>query len=228
MGFRDLLERQADVGSDVSLSSRLRDRRFARFAAMIEARPKPVTILDVGGTVKYWHSRGYADRDDVQVTAANYHPGTKRYRNIRSVQADAADLSMFEDRSFDLVFSNSTIEHLAEKRNQRAMADEVRRLASAYYVQTPNYWFPIEPHFLAPGWQYLPRSVRIAIIRRIRVGHRGPWHDPAEAVREIDEIRLLRRSEMSEMFPDAQIISERIGPLTKSFVAVRDPLAQRS
>ena len=163
---------------------------------MIEARSKPVTILDVGGTVGDWASRGYADRADVQVTAANHRPEPDRHPNIRSVEADAADLSMFGDRSFDLVFSNSTIEHLVTKGNQRAMADEIRRLAPAYYVQTRNHWLPIEPHFLAPGWQYLPRSVRIAIVQRVRVGHRGPGHDPIESARVVDEIRLLRRREI--------------------------------
>ena len=72
------------------------------------------------------------------------------------ISRDATNLHEFGDASFDIAFSNSVIEHLSTFENQARMAAEVRRVARAYWVQTPNFWFPIEPHFLVPAWHWLP------------------------------------------------------------------------
>lgn len=88
---------------------------------------------------------------------------------IKSVVGDAARLDYPHD-AFDVVFSNSVIEHLGGVDAQRAMAREVQRVASLYYVQTPNRYFPIEPHFLFPCAQFLPRSARIWIASQWKFG----------------------------------------------------------
>jgi hypothetical protein len=128
----------------------------------------------------------------------------------------------FPDRSFDIVFSNSVIEHLRTLEAQAAMASEVRRLADHHWVQTPNFWFPIEPHFLTPAWHWMPVSLRIALLRRRRWGWRGPCPDPQEARQLVEEIRLLRKRELQALFPDSRLVEERFLGLIKSFVAVRD------
>ena len=141
--------------------------------------------------------------------------------NIEAHVGDATDLSEFADGAFDVVFSNSVIEHLGNFERQAAMAAEVRRLAPLYWIQTPNFWFPVEPHFLAPGWHWLPVRLRIALLRRRRWGWRGPAPDPEEAKALVTEIRLMRRNELRKLFPEAILKEERIGPLVKSFVAAR-------
>jgi hypothetical protein len=100
------------------------------------------------------------------------------------------------------------------------MARETRRVARAYWVQTPNYWFPMEPHFLVPGWQWLPESARVAAIRRRRLGWRGPVPDADEARESVREIRLMRRTELARMFPDATLRPERFGGLVKSWIVL--------
>jgi hypothetical protein len=120
-----------------------------------------------------------------------------------------------------MAFSNSVIEHLATFEKQAAMAREVRRLARVFWVQTPNFWFPIEPHFLTLGWQWLPRWLRIGLLQRRGFGWCGRCPDHEVAASAVDEVRLMRHKELAQLFPDAQIRREWFGPLTKSFIAVR-------
>ena len=221
----DLLRRLADAGASESFSNSRRSRRFAPFVQLVEGlfqqRGHPVRILDIGGTTSFWEQRGWAGRQDVQLVLLNLHTESSRYQNIEARGGDATDLSEFPDRAFDVVFSNSVIEHLATLERQAAMASEVRRLAPLYWVQTPNFWFPVEPHFLTPGWHWLPTRLRVALLRRRQWGWRGPCPNADDAKALVNEIRLMRKRELKRLFPDAMLREERIGPLVKSFVAVR-------
>jgi hypothetical protein len=228
----DALRRLADVDAAASFSNRRRTRRFEAFARLVDDLPRqpsrPLRILDVGGRSAFWEQRGWAGREDVHVVIVNLeselaaceteHTG---YDNIELHAGDATNLSEFPDGSFDLAFSNSVIEHLQTFERQAAMAAEVLRLAPRYWVQTPNFWFPIEPHFLTPGWHWLPVSVRVALLRRRRWGWRGPCPDPNEARELVREVRLMRATELRRLFPGAELRRERIGPFVKSFMAVR-------
>ena len=129
-------------------------------------------------------------------------------------------LRAFGDQSFDLVHSNSLIEHVGSLDDQARMAAEIRRVAAGYFVQTPNRYFPIEPHFLVPAFQFLPVALRVRVARRFRPGwYRGG--DAAVAVRDAREIRLLSERELRAMFPDGQVWRERLYGMTKSFVVWR-------
>lgn len=216
-----ILRRLAAADREGSLSNRMRERRFNYFRQLVDAIPRPIRILDVGGTVRFWECRGWTDRADVDITLLNLEVESTTAANIHSTAGDATNLSQYEDGAFDVVFSNSVIEHLFTFENQKAMASEVARVGLSYWVQTPNFWFPIEPHFHWLGWQWYPRRVRIAMIRRIRCGHRGPHRDPEAARAAVDEVQLLSRGEMMEIFPDGRIWSERIVGCTKSLVAIR-------
>src|SRR4051794_22510205 len=144
---RQILRTAADDRDAGSISHRRRARRFAAFEAAVENLPRPLRILDIGGTVQFWEQRRWAGRDDVHVTLVNLGVEPSEYENIVSLAGDAGDLSDFPDNSFHVAFSNSVIEHLFTRERQEAMAREVRRVAQAYWVQTPNFWFPIEPHY---------------------------------------------------------------------------------
>ncbi|MGP0020241.1 MAG: methyltransferase domain-containing protein [Candidatus Sulfotelmatobacter sp.] len=215
-----LIRGQADDDNADSLANRLRNRRFQLFEAFAARLPRPLNILDVGGTNAFWEQRGWAGRHDVRITTLNLEAEPRRFDNVEPAVGDATDLAQFGDRSFDIVFSNSVIEHLFSLENQRKMASEVQRVGKAYWVQTPNFWFPVEPHFHVPAWQWLPVGARVALIRRWRCGWRGPCPDPARAKELVSEVRLLTRSEIVAIFPGARLIPERIGGLVKSWTAV--------
>ena len=123
------------------------------------------------------------------------------------VVADATERLPFADEEFDLAYCNSVIEHIPPERRP-AFAREVRRIARGWYVQTPAMSFPIEPHALLPGAHWLPQSLR-----------RHYWKLGAGS--DVEEINLLRRREFEDLFGPA--FRERLGPLTKSWIALRPP-----
>jgi len=185
---------------------------------LIEDMPRPIRVLDIGGTNSFWEMRGWAGREDIRVTTVNLKAEEKRHENIEPRSGDATNLREYADRSFDIAFSNSVIEHLFTIENQHKMAAEILRVGKSHWVQTPSYWFPIEPHFHVLGWQWMPKSVRVALLRRRRCGWRGPVADASEARRHVDEVRLLKKRELRQMFPTSVLHAERLGGLVKSWV----------
>lgn len=211
----------ADVSDAGSLSNKMRSRRFAIFERLMEPLPKPVRILDVGGTTEFWEQRGWAGRDSVSIVLVNLSAAEQRHANIEPRAGDATSMPEYADGSFDVVFSNSVIEHLFTLENQRKMASEVARIGKAYWVQTPNFWFPIEPHFHMPGWQWMPQWARVALLRRRRCGWRGPEPDSEKAWALVREVRLMRRHELAEAFPGADVWGEKFKGLVKSWVVTK-------
>jgi len=214
------LRQFADSKNPRSFANKLRARRFRQFEALVAGLPRPLHILDVGGTNAFWENRGWGGREDVRIWVANLTPEPRRHSNIVPVQADATDLAEFPNASFEVVFSNSVIEHLFTLEKQRRMALEIQRVGKRYWVQTPNFWFPIEPHFHVVGWQWMPVAVRVAIIRRISCGWRGPCPSPEGAKNLVQEIRLLTRPELKRLFPGATLVAERFCGLVKSWILV--------
>ena len=210
----------ADDEDPESFANKLRARRFRLFEALVENMPRPLRILDVGGTNDFWVQRGWAGRNDVQIFSLNLIPETTRHANIKPLAGDATNLSQFDDGSFDVAFSNSVIEHLFTFENQRRMASEVQRVGKALWVQTPNFWFPMEPHFQVPGWQWMPENMRTAIIRKWRCGWRGPCPDTAGARKLVQEVRLLKKGELKTIFPTSEIVPERFCGLVKSWIVI--------
>jgi len=187
---------------------------FTRQLAVTER----TSILDLGGSALSWDPLGTAHH----VTLVNLDSRCLR-GPLASIVADALAVPL-ADATFDIVFSNSVIEHLGTEQRQRAFAAEVRRLSrSGYFVQTPNKWFPIEPHYLAPFVQFVPKSIRPAVIRWATL--RGWMSRPSreQCTKMCQEIRLLDAREMRRLFPEAKIIRERFFGLTKSVIAIWQP-----
>ena len=214
-----LLKKWADVNRVDSISNQLRSKRFRLFEELCSSLPRPLTIIDIGGTVNFWAQRGWVGINHVHITLVNQHQEQQDYDNITSVIGDATNLHQFAHRSFDIAFSNSVIEHLFTFENQVAMGREVQRVAKAYWIQTPNYWFPIEPHFHVPGWQWMPIWLRVEIIRRYTCGWRGRTPDPVKALKVVSEVNLMTKRQLRRIFPTASIVPEKFFGLNKSWIA---------
>jgi SAM-dependent methyltransferase len=182
------------------MAARARARRHAQFERAVGLRESD-RILDVG-----CGRGGLAGMDLTHEIVGLDQRAQEGYAGARLVVGDARGMP-FADGEFDVIWCNSLIEHV-DPADRAKVAGEIRRVADRWWVQTPNRWFPLEPHVLLPLFQFLPRGVR----RRLwRFGASGePFHD----------IPLLDERELAALFPEAEIVRERVGPLTKSLIAV--------
>jgi hypothetical protein len=216
----------ADDKRNNSLSAKFRKKRFKLFKCLFDSVPKPSRIIDVGGTKVIWEKEGFGGREDVEIVIINNHqfqtnPQEEQsvYSNIVSVFGDATNMKQFKDQEFDIVYSNSVIEHVGEREAQRQMANEVMRVGKRYFLQTPNFNFPIEPHFMFPGFQFLPFWFRLWLITHFSIGCCGRINDEQEAINFLSSFKLLSQKEMIEFFPHSNLYKEKILGLTKSFIA---------
>ena len=205
--------------------NRFRQKRLNRFLSLVDeivAVNKTCRIVDVGGKVAYWLALEPFWRDrKCHITLVDLESELVPDERFSSIAGDACNLRQFSDSHFDLVHSNSVIEHVGLWRDQCRMAQEIRRLAPRYFVQTPNYWFPVEPHLRVPVIHWLPQPWRIAIVMRRACGFYERARTCSEARQILDDAHLLDAHAMAELFPDALIERERFAGFTKSLIAVR-------
>ena len=185
-------------------------------------RPTKLKILDVGGDPIFWEMYGdNLDWSNISVTVANIMDQISNNPCVTCVIGDARNLEAFSDNSFDIVFSNSVVEHVGLFKEMQRMAKEVQRVAPRYFVQTPNFWFPFEPHFRVPIFHWLPELMRAKILMKYNCGNWPKAPDIGVAIQWAQHAFLLDRGQMQYLFPDAQIVSEKMFGLTKSFIAIR-------
>jgi ubiquinone/menaquinone biosynthesis C-methylase UbiE len=199
-----------------SLGNQFREKRFSFFLKKINKLAKPVTILDVGGKINFWENRGLVGNNNYEITIINIEKEKSQYSNIKTKMGDATDLSPFNDKSFDIVHSNSVIEHLYTFNNQSKMASEIVRVGKKYIVQTPNKCFFLEPHYLLPFFQFVPDKLKYLILKKTKLSRLKKW-DKNFAKQYINEIRLLSLKEMKILFPKSKIYFEKFLGMNKSF-----------
>jgi hypothetical protein len=185
------------------MSTALRRKRMAVFLNLIRDMEPPVRVLDVGGTERYWRTMGI--RDGVRILLLNRERVEPSTPGLESTVGDARDMSSFSDGQFDVMFSNSVIEHVGSFSDQAAMAREVQRVGRTFFVQTPNRYFLVEPHFLLPGFQFLPLGVRAWLHSRWDLGWMGRADSIEAARREVEQRRLLTRAEFQSLFPQGSV-----------------------
>ncbi|MGI9059862.1 MAG: methyltransferase domain-containing protein [Ktedonobacteraceae bacterium] len=196
----------------VSIAIDFRRKRFAFFKSLIASLPRPLHILDVGGTQAFWELMGFI-QDDIQLTILNTEPVKATFPNVTCIVGDARDMREFKDKEFEVVFSNAVIEHVGNFDQQHSMAAEIQRVGKRYIVQTPNRYFPIEPHVLIPFFQFFPLNLKV-----FTATHSPNWGWKASHLEELSTIRLMSEKELKSVFPAASVYTEKFLGLTKSFI----------
>lgn len=215
-----------NVAPDVG-QNRFRTRRLALFLAMVQETIESqgsCRILDVGGTHAYWRAFGAELPKAASITLLNLTKSASQDNgDIQQEVGDACNMSQFPANSFDIVHSNSVIEHVGLWDRMAAMASEVRRVAPSYFVQTPNYWFPVEAHSRTPFFHLLPEPWRASMLLGRRRGFWPKASDVGEATRIAQSAILLDHRQLAHLFPDGRIWRERFLGMTKSLVAIKRP-----
>lgn len=193
------------------LSKRSRERRMHSYVKLLGVR-EGTSVLDLGGQPTIWDSVPFR----LNITILNL-PGAaetmrETHHNIRYVEGDACHVEQFKDRSFEVVFSNSVIEHVGPPEKQASFAREVRRLGRSYWVQTPSKWFPIEAHCGMPLWWFYPAKLRQYFIERWRRIN-PPWTEMVEGT------TVLSKSDLMRLFPEASVVVETLFGIPKSNIA---------
>jgi hypothetical protein len=210
--------RNSFVDAPDSFGARYRARRWAWLNAAFP-NLRQMSVVDLGGTADAW-------------LQAPVRPARVHLLNLETppadlpgwMDSDLADACELPDSvlkgPYDLVVSNSVIEHVGGHERRQRFADAVHRLADLHWVQTPYRYFPVEPHWLFPGFQFLPVAARTVVARHWPLVHTPPA-DRAAALRAALGVELVSRTELAFYFPGSEIRSERMAGLVKSLIAVK-------
>jgi Methyltransferase domain len=209
-----------DPDEPTSILGAIRGRRWTRFVARFPELSE-MTVLDLGGTPRAWAAAPVLPR---RLVILNTEPsGRDDAIAAEIVTGDACDPpACIRADTFDLVYSNSVIEHVGGHDRRKRFAETARVAAPHHWIQTPYRYFPVEPHFLFPGYQFLPLAARTTLGR-----HWGPTRrsvhamSQPDAVDYVQAIELLSVTDMAAYFPDSEIARERLGGMVKSLIAIR-------
>ncbi len=204
-----------------SLGAKFRNQRLHDFENLFFKNfspHQPLRILDVGGTAYFWEKSSLPKLRQIEIILLNLQGEEINHPTIRSVAGNGIAMPEFADNSFDLVFSNSVIEHVYTLENQKNMANEIIRVGKKYFIQTPNRTFPIEAHYALPYAQYMPKKFIYFLLTQTKLSRLKKWK-PADAQQYLDEIQLLDEEQLRQLFPHAEIYQEKVLGFVKSISA---------
>jgi hypothetical protein len=213
--FRSL--RRQLVDSPSSIGGRFRSQRWSMLASAFPDI-QSMSVIDLGGRADAWRWAPVRPGHVHVVNLETPDPSPPEWMEVD--QGNACELpSTIRSRRYDLVFSNSVLEHVGGHRQRVAFAESVHALSDRHWVQTPYRYFPIEPHWLFPWFQHLPVALRILISQHWPLLH-TPSKEYSAAAQAVLSVELLSKTEMKYYFPGSTIVSERIGPVSKSLIAI--------
>lgn len=180
----------------LAYSVRNRHRKVQAINAFMAAHDlRTVVVVGVAGDSDQANEDivEHALTQSAEVVAAISHVPV--HTSLPLVIADGRALP-FGARVADLVLSNAVVEHVGGEADQQRFVDEHLRVGRAWYVTTPNRWFPMESHtsVLFKHWS------------------------PAWRAQHVEEFtRLLSRKEFRALLPPGATVTGR--PWSPTFTA---------
>jgi SAM-dependent methyltransferase len=182
---------------------RARRRMFELF--MRELSPNPQSkILDLGVTPdtslpesNFFEALYPYPR---QITAASIEDAScieSKFPGVRFSQIGRGPLP-YSDKQFDMVFCSAVLEHVGTRAEQAQFVREVIRVSKAFFLTTPNRWFPVDFHTLLPFAHWFPQNQHQAILRSL--GH--------DFLAQTENLNLLSGKDVLSLFP--QTVSPRL------------------
>lgn len=209
-----------------------REQRRKLFDEFMKGVTGRTRLIDLGGTVKFWENWGLAKQPLVDVTLVNNHDLDKNHANdpitlpnIRRLNADVLTLSAADFAQYDVIFSNSLIEHLPGRELQRQLAQAIIDSGRPYFLQTPNKRSPLDPHFprpYVPFFAAYPRPVQARLLSWSALGSScaAPSYDAALA--RLQNYFPLTARDVRQLFPQARIVMERPLGVPMSIIAMSE------
>ena len=208
-----------------SFVNRLRKERFLvleKHITRLSSNSQPINILDVGGDRGYWKHVGWKKEKAhiklLNLSEIDIPEEDKPYFSVH--YGDALTLP-FKKGEFDLVFSNSVIEHVGSKKNQKIFAEQVKKVSEKYIVQTPSFWFPLEPHSLIPFFQFIPHHLRAILIMIFNINYFPKAKSYKEALKVSRSTIMLTKNEFRALFPEGELYTEKLFGLPKSYTVIK-------
>jgi ubiquinone/menaquinone biosynthesis C-methylase UbiE len=189
-----------------------RKNRMKRFSELFVL--SGASVLDIGGGTFNWL---LMDSRPERLTVLNVCDEQDKAPWAAYIVGDGCATGL-PDAAFDIVFSNSVIEHVGGIERQRQFAKECMRCGRSYFIQTPNKWFPVDPHTLMLFAHWFPQRI---FKKLLPLSPRFMFFETDAGDKEdFGNMRLLSKDDLQELFPAAEIIEEKFLGITKSFIAV--------
>src|SRR5450755_3538576 len=214
MSSKEMITNFIDGNREGSFAHSCRQRRHEEFMRRFPDLAS-LRVLDLGGTADAWRT---STLRPLGVTLVNIAPQVRIEPWMNFVRADACSGGFGQ---YDVVFSNSLMEHLGGHARRQQFADVVQQSAPSWWIQTPYRYFPVEPHWFFPCFQFLPFKMRLEICRRWDIGHIGAHPNIRDAAEAVSSTELISATEMRAYFPTSEIWFERLAGLPKSLVAIK-------
>ena len=195
-----------------SLAGYFRRKRFCDFDQFLSGIG---SIIDFGGTPDIWLS---VHRSNVVLLNIDEQAAPTGFMIMKG----DGRKTLLPDKSFDLAFSNSTIEHVGTWQDQQAFAKELCRVGKRVYCQTPARGFFFEPHYFTPFVAWVGFLLKNYWFVRYFTYYGLRWKPSRAQVKDFQShLRLLNYSEMQHLFPNWSIRRERFLGMTKAYIAIR-------
>ena len=207
-----------------------RAQRLKLFNDFMKSVSGPVRLIDLGGTVKFWENWGLAKQPLLDVTVVNSHELDKCHQddpitlpNIHRLRADVLTLTAEDFAQYDVIFSNSLIEHLPGRQLQRQLAQAIIDSKRPYFMQTPNKRSPVDPHFprpYVPFFAAYPRAVQARLLSWSALGSGSAAPSYQAALERLSNYYPLTKRDIRNLFPQARVVMERPMGVPMSIVAM--------
>jgi hypothetical protein len=213
-----------------AVRSRAARKRSSLFRARLQSMRRPVRIIDLGGSAQMWRRWGVTADDGLHIVLANPHRSDTTHRSetlpggfVQSWSVDVLELSAQSFEAYDLIFSNSMLEHLPSRADQHLLAKTIETSGKPYFIQVPNKHCIVDPHFphpLAAFFAMWPRRLQVWAHHRHALGSSGRAATMSASRKAIESYHPLARGDLQALFPSARVVTEWNLGLPMSLVAI--------
>jgi ubiquinone/menaquinone biosynthesis C-methylase UbiE len=195
---------------------RSREQKYRLFLQLLRPTPQ-MRILNVGASGTHIGlpeqlESFYEHRSQITgggISFADVQDYRDSFSGVQAIVFDGCALP-FADQSFDIVYSNAVLEHLPGDESVERFAAEVQRVGKGWFVTTPNFWYPVDPHYHLPFVQLLRETAQRSLVKRLG---KTPY----------EHLRLLTAKQLRRLFPGGEVVGCRVTFYPETLIAYRTP-----